>query len=279
MKAKFLPKSLDGIGARKYIVDHQTYRTKTELHWHDCIEMVYVEKGYMRIFLNNEWHEMVTGDLVFVPPQRVHYMICDNDETAKTVIGISRSLICDSEVDEENVLLPFETGRIDNHCFFKDNGELSEIINRLHSIDESYVGKLLIQAEILHMYAYIYREWINKGLSFAEPIRNEIIFKITKTLEKNFATAPGAYEMAKRIGISYSYMCHVVANKLGTNYGSLLNSFRIENAKKLLLTTDKNITEIGFDCGFSDSSYFIKMFKTTVGTTPKKYRALVSKHI
>ena len=279
MKARFLPKSLNGIGTRKYIVDHQTYRTKTELHWHDCIEMVYVEKGYMRIFFNNEWREMVAGDLVFVPPQRVHYMICDNDETAKTVIGISRSLICDSEVDEENVLLPFETDRIDNHCFFKDNGELSEIINRLHSIDESYVGKLLIQAEILHIYAYIYREWINKGLSFAEPIRDRIIFEITKTLEKDFDTAPSAYEMSKKLGISYSYMCHLLTDKLGTNYSSLLNSFRIENAKKLLLTTDKNITEIGFDCGFSDSSYFIKMFKRTVGTTPKKYRTLVSKHI
>lgn len=275
MKARFLPKSLDGIGTRKYIVDYQTNRTKTEMHWHDCIEIVYVEKGYMQIFLNNEWHEMIAGDLVFVPPQRVHYMICDNDETAKTVIGISRSLICDSEVDEENVLLPFETDHIDNHCFFKDNGELSKIINRLNSMDESYVGKLLIQAEILHIYAYIYKEWINKGLSFTEPIRDKIIFEITQILEKNFATAPSAYEMSKKLGISYSHMCHILTDKLGTNYSSLLNSFRIENAKKLLLTTDKNITEIGFDCGFSDSSYFIKMFKRSVGTTPKKYRALV----
>lgn len=109
MKAEFLPKSLDGIGTRKYIVDHQTGRSNTDMHWHDCIEIVYVEKGYMRIFLNNKWHEMVEGDLVFVPPQRLHFMICDNNETIKTVIGISNSIICDIDADEQNVLLPFKT--------------------------------------------------------------------------------------------------------------------------------------------------------------------------
>lgn len=275
MKAKFLPKDLDGIGTRKYIVDYQTCRSNTDMHWHDCIEMVYVEKGYMQIFFNNEWHEMGAGDLVFVPPQRLHYMLCDNDETAKTVIGVSRSIICDTDINEERVLLPFETDQINNHCFFKDNGELAEIFKRMNSIEDSYVGRLLIQAEILKIYAFVYKKWIKKGLNFIEPIKDKNIYEIIHILEKDFATAPTAYEMSEKLGMSYSHMCRILADKLGTNYNALRNSIRIENAKKLLLTTDKNITEIGFDCGFGDSSYFIKMFRKMVGTTPKKYRALV----
>lgn len=275
MKAKFLPKELNGIGNRKYIVDYQTCRSNTDMHWHDCIEMVYVERGYMQIFFNNEWHEMVAGDLIFVPPQRLHYMLCENDETAKTVIGVSRSLICDADVHEESVLLPFETEQVNDHCFFKDNGELSEIVSRLNSIEDSYAGRLLIQAEILRIYAFVYKEWIKKGLNFIEPIKDKNVYEIIHILEKDFAVAPSAYEMAEKLGLSYSHMCRILSDKLGTNYNALLNSIRIENAKKLLLTTDKNITEIGFDCGFGDSSYFIKIFRKTVGTTPKKYRALV----
>ena len=276
MKAVFLPKSLDGIGTRKYIVDHQTCRSKTDMHWHDCIEMVYVEKGCMRIFLNNEWHEMVAGDLVFVPPQRVHYMICDNDETTKTVIGVSHSIICDTDTDEENVLLPFKTNQINDHCFFKDNGELAPIIKKLNSINDSYVGRLLIQAEILKIYAYVYTEWMNKGLNFIEPIKDKHIFEIIHILENNYSDAPGASKMAKTLGLSYSHMCRLISNNLGTNYNSLLYSIRMENAKKMLLATDKNITEIALECGFCDSSYFIKKFKKSIGLTPKKYRAIGS---
>ena len=275
MRAEFLLKSLDGIGNRKYITDYQIGRSNTNMHWHDCIEMVYVEKGNMKIFFDNKWHEISGGELFFVPSQRLHYMICDNVETTKMVIGVSTDAICDTDAPEEKILLPFETAQINDHCFIKDNGEIASIINRLKLNEDSYVGKLLIYAEILRIYAYVYREWTQRGLSFVEPTKDKNIYEIVHFLKRNFAVAPGAEQMAKRLGISYSYMCRILSDNLGTGYCSLLKSVRIENAKKLLLSTDKNITEIGFDCGFGDSSYFIKMFKKTVGVTPKQYRALI----
>lgn len=50
-----------------------------------------------------------------------------------------------------------------------------------------------------------------------------------------------------------------------------VNQYRIEQACHQLLTTDFPITEVAFNCGFNDSSYFIKVFKKYKGTTPKKY--------
>lgn len=274
MDASFLPKLLDGIGTRKYNVFYQTGSSRTEMHWHDCIEMVYVEKGHMRIFLNNEWHEVVAGDLVFVPPQRIHYMICDNDETIKTVIGVSDSIICDTDAQEEDVLLPFRTNIINDHCFFKDNGELAPMINKLNSYNDSYVERLLAQAVILKIYAYVYKEWLNRNITFIEPVKDKYIIEIVQILKNDYLNAPSAGEMAKRIGLSYSHMHRLLSEKLCTSYNELLNSIRIENAQKMLLTTDKSITEIGLDCGFCTSSYFVKMFKKSIGITPTKYRSL-----
>ena len=51
-----------------------------------------------------------------------------------------------------------------------------------------------------------------------------------------------------------------------------LNKVCIENAKKLLATTDKNVAEIGLECGFSVTGYFIKTFNGFTGMTPKRYR-------
>ena len=50
---------------------------------------------------------------------------------------------------------------------------------------------------------------------------------------------------------------------------------RVEHAKKLLALTEKNVTEIGLECGFSVTSYFIKIFHQFTHMTPKAYRNLI----
>ena len=51
-----------------------------------------------------------------------------------------------------------------------------------------------------------------------------------------------------------------------------LNSYRIEMACNMLLTTDLSITDICLNCGFNDLSYFIKTFKKEKNISPKKFR-------
>ena len=50
-----------------------------------------------------------------------------------------------------------------------------------------------------------------------------------------------------------------------------LNFFRVESACERILKAEESITEIAFLCGFSDFSYFIKVFKKYKGVTPSQY--------
>lgn len=274
MKAEFLPKSLNGIGSRKFVIDSQIGKTFSQMHWHDCIEIIYVESGSIRVFFNDRWQDMVAGEMLLIPPHRIHYINCYDESTKKTVIGISNELICDTNIAEQSVILPFKSEKINDFCFFKDEAEFAEIFVKLRNADNSYYENLLIQSEILRLYAYIYNEWQKAGLDFIEPITDKNIYKIISLLEENFVEAPTAEQMANYLNMSYSNMSRILSERLGTSYNSLLNSIRVENAKKLLLSCDKNITEICFECGFQNSSYFIKIFKNKVGITPLKYRSL-----
>ena len=271
MNSQFLPKSLtSGTGDRRYTVDRQFGITHTGMHWHDCIEIVYVEKGEMRVFFNNKWNELKCGNMVFVPPGRIHYMHCDNPDTIKTVIGISKNLICDAS--EKGSLLPFETEKITEHCFITGDDEVKNYINNLNALDNSDISSLLAQAEILKLYAYVYKKWLLLGLFHIKTEKCPIASKIINILENEFENPPTAELMARRLNISYSYMCSLLSKNLGTSYISLVNSIRCENAKKLLLTTDKSITDIALECGFCDTSYFVKIFKKLSGTTPLKFK-------
>lgn len=49
-------------------------------------------------------------------------------------------------------------------------------------------------------------------------------------------------------------------------------SRRLEMARVLLLSTNKTVSEVGIDCGFSNISHFIKLFKQKFHATPSSFR-------
>lgn len=59
---------------------------------------------------------------------------------------------------------------------------------------------------------------------------------------------------------------------LGTSPIAYLIQLRVQRAAGLLRRTDRSVTEIAFQAGFSDSNYFARQFRKTLGLTPREYR-------
>lgn len=60
--------------------------------------------------------------------------------------------------------------------------------------------------------------------------------------------------------------------QIGTGFVDYINGKRIEYAKELLLTTEKNVKEIAVMVGFNNSKYFTGIFKKYTGMTPGEFR-------
>ena len=58
----------------------------------------------------------------------------------------------------------------------------------------------------------------------------------------------------------------------GTNFKELVNNVRVDESIKLLLDTDKTISDISFDVGFSHTRYYNKSFKDYYKCTPLQFR-------
>ena len=56
----------------------------------------------------------------------------------------------------------------------------------------------------------------------------------------------------------------------------LIANYRVQAAQKLLISSDKSISEIALMVGYEDYNYFTKVFKKLVGITPSKYRTIQS---
>ena len=99
-----------------------------------------------------------------------------------------------------------------------------------------------------------------------------------KTLIENSITEDLAVtEIADKLNISVHYLCHVFKADTGITPIDYRNSVKLTKAKKLLVGTDRKISDVALECGFGSASYFSKLFVKNEGITPNEYREMLKK--
>lgn len=101
--------------------------------------------------------------------------------------------------------------------------------------------------------------------------RHEIV-EITRYMQENLARPLTLQDIADRFGFSYSYMSSIFASAMDETFCEYLNRIRIEKACELLKDHSLSMSQIAWQCGYSDSSYFSKAFKRQTGLSPRAYR-------
>ena len=74
--------------------------------------------------------------------------------------------------------------------------------------------------------------------------------------------------------MSPKYFCRFFRTITQQTPMDYVNYYRIERAARLLSSADWSVTAVGLECGFNDSSYFVKAFKKYKGITPKQYQKM-----
>jgi two-component system response regulator YesN len=79
-------------------------------------------------------------------------------------------------------------------------------------------------------------------------------------------------DVAKAAHLSVSRLSHVFKEQTGFTIVDYMTNARIDYAKELLISTNKNCTEVCFEAGYNNQSYFTRTFKDVVGITPRAFR-------
>ena len=91
-------------------------------------------------------------------------------------------------------------------------------------------------------------------------------------VDANYDKAMTLAEIAHASHLSASRLAHLFKEQMGITIIDYVTSVRIERAKGLLLATDQSCTEICFEVGYNNQSYFTRTFKALVGMTPRQFR-------
>ena len=114
----------------------------------------------------------------------------------------------------------------------------------------------------------------------ADPLGNKQIYSdiadyIRRHISKNLKTT----DIADAFGYSPKYLSHLFSEVRGTSLKQFITSIKIETASFYLTDSDRTITEIATEVGFSDMHNFTRTFKRVTGLTPSAYRNTYSKRL
>ncbi len=153
--------------------------------------------------------------------------------------GVFRYLLKPSDKNEIIKSLQDAISEIDNdkRYFLKEENN-HERINVQNSNKSSYIAKKAIE--------YIFKHYSDVDIS------------LTK--------------VAKEVFVSTWHLSRVLKQETEKNFNDILNEIRIDEAKKILKNDILKIYEVAEVCGFSDTTYFNKLFKKMCGCTPLEYK-------
>jgi AraC-like DNA-binding protein len=100
---------------------------------------------------------------------------------------------------------------------------------------------------------------------------------MSRVMEENFAYNLKLEDYAQLCHMSLSTFKKVFKQYYGTTPATWLQGRRLDLARHQVVTSGSTIGEISLECGFEDTSHFIRVFKQKHELTPLQYRQKYSK--
>jgi AraC-like DNA-binding protein len=93
-----------------------------------------------------------------------------------------------------------------------------------------------------------------------------------RLMQENYTEEIEVEWLAREVGLSRPHFFKLFKKQMGITPNLYLNTLRAEQAISDLMTTEKSVTEISYDLGFSSQASFTRFFSSNVGIPPSDYR-------
>ena len=164
--------------------------------------------------------------------------IADSDHTARQAVSLLRCPLDESEKDK-----------------------LCDSVSIISpDMLSSYVKIMTICAQYLTL---------SNALPSIKPTTAELA---EKYINENLSTKLNITDICKNLGCSKSTLLTSFKRRFGKTVNSYITDARLELSRKLLADGERTVFEVASECGFSDQSYFSKVFSAKFGIPPSEYR-------
>jgi len=269
------PRGAADFPMKLYHVSESHPRYVMALHWHIEFELIRVLKGSFQMSINEQEYLVTEGSSILINPGVLHAGIPFDCIYECIVFDIN---ILMNKNDSTGKLIRKVTNQEATFCYtFPKSDEaiqrvVDSIFDSLAYQGDGYqmitLGGLSQLIGMVFNKKYFNSNTIYSGTQYRRITQLKVVLEY---IDANYNKQITLDELSQCVKMSPKYFCRFFKELTHRTPMDYLNYYRIERACYQLLTSDSSITEVAFNSGFNDLSYFIKTFKRYKGTTPKRY--------
>jgi AraC family transcriptional regulator, transcriptional activator of pobA len=161
---------------------------------------------------------------------------------------------------------------------FKDEKSFARMVMLTEMINEemqSLTPKFAVVRDILKTLFTMIEAEDEKNTMQERPypkVQNTTFKNFLKILEENFRRPEGVGFYSEKLFMSTRNLNLICQNILNKSVSEIIETRKLIEAKNLLIYTDKSVSEIGFNIGYNEKTYFTSVFKKVTGITPTTFR-------
>lgn len=256
------------------------------MHKHHFIEIVYVLSGEAEHIVGENRYPVQKGDVIIINYDTPHmfrslgegfsaydFMFKPGffdtaDIGGASFESLSTSFLFYSLFPEERPL--GSDLQLSPSASIEFSALFDKIYTEYQGKEKGYID--LIRAYGVELIIKLFRQLDKNQQSTISEKQRQMVFRAVSYLKENFDSPISLGDLAARTFLSKDYFGHLFKDTTGVSVSVFLQKLRVEEACRLLTTTDRTVTDIALSCGFGDMKFFYSCFKKITGTTPARYR-------
>ena len=287
--------------AAYYYIDSSHPQYNMPFHWHKEWELIRIIKGSFTIHADNRELTASAGDILLLQDSMLHggtpcdcvydCLVFDLHSLFRSFEPIKKYLrpIYRMEIlpdilykKEENpslyalvTALMEANARADAVTSPSEPGDLESPAVPMYTQTPVNCHELITVSSLGSLFAYILqngRFTVTQKETIHSSHRIGQIKSVLEYIEQQYQNEITLTALAEVAGMNPKYFCRIFKEITQQTPMDYVIFFRIEQAAKLLSSTDLSVIETGMECGFNDCSYFIRTFKRLKNMTPNQYR-------
>ena len=242
-------------------------------HWHSEMELLLVLNGSITIECEGGSHLLKTNDLFLINGNMAHATSALQDNLV-LVLQIDREYfdgVCPGFGQMRFLIDTTDVPQPDTACH-----DLRVLMARLmYVITKQEEGSSLMALSCLNRLCLTlvkkYRSGTLSGKYVVDP-DNERLNQIIQYISQHFSEDISISDIADALHISRSYLSRFFSQTMGVSLSKYITDIRLKKSLDMLKNTDKNVSQIAYECGFPLAKSYYSAFHKAYGTTPAKYK-------
>lgn len=243
-------------------------------HWHEELMIFFIKAGSAVIHCNSQRIPVSAGNLVVINCNDLHYIENCCNRLVDSFMLIDLTFLCshNDDVCQTKYITPLLQNRIRFQNKIENDDELvSQFLTLIDEYEQKSTGyELWIKAGVYRLIVLLMRRHTVPVTDKIQSRQHYQLRLVLKYVDAHYDQKITLKDLAAMANISPHYLCRLFKEITGMPPIAYINFLRINAAMELLQRHHLPVGEVALAVGFSDSSYFSRLFKRYKKISPAK---------